>query len=246
MEHARISAEALARFHGLGVAIKTHKPELFETIKLGAKCLDSALDDQVDDFTCFQKLIRKDPEMSEYYDRLNLAMSQDSDKLYFDPPTEPWSTIIHSDFWINNFLFRKENGKVVDIKFVDFQNYLFMSPLRELTFFLFLNLRLDVMEHHFDALINFYYDSFVSVLKKMKCDVLPYSRDEFNERLKIDAFKEFPHIPLMLSITNLEAKTEAVSVQNVIVSKSMCPLAVEKFRMCVRKYVEKGWLYSVQ
>lgn len=246
LEHAKVAAAALARFHSLGVALKIHKPEFLETVKIRARCIEPEDDEEIEDFTHFLEVVRQDPEMSKHYERLELAINQDSDKLYNDPPTEPWSTIIHADFWINNFMFRKEDGKVVDIKFVDFQNYLFMSPLRELTFFLFLNLNFDAMENNFDELIDYYYENFVSGLKKMRCDVESFSRNKFDERFKIDAFKEFPHIPFFLRITNLDPKVdkELVSVEKAIVGRSFNSLSLEKLRICVKKYDEKGWLYS--
>lgn len=45
---------------------------------------------------------------------------------------EPFATIVHKDIWMNNFMVKLENGKVVKIKFVDFQNYTYESPVRDL------------------------------------------------------------------------------------------------------------------
>ncbi|XP_058804535.1 uncharacterized protein LOC131671814 [Phymastichus coffea] len=247
LEHANVAILALARFHALGIAMRQHKPDQFEIIKKRSKCLDIEQDDSFEKVQQFYiKLMRKDPKISVHFERLNAAMTQETVTTWTAPPPEEWSTIVHSDFWVNNFMFRKDpnTGHVTDIKFVDFQNYLNLSPLRELTFFLMVSLDASTMENHFDNLLNFYYESFISVLKRLECNIQSFSKDKFDERMKIDAFHEFPHCPFMLRILSADVKNDLSSdqIENMMLGEQFTPLFIERLRRCVKKYAEKGWL----
>lgn len=112
-------------------------------------------------------------------------------------PEEPWATIIHGDFWVNNILFHKnEEGRSDNVKFVDFQLYWYSSPLKDLPYFLCGSLSEDTMFNHFDDLLNVYYDSFIKTLKRMNCNTAVYTRESFETELKKQAIMEFPLIAL--------------------------------------------------
>ncbi|XP_031781533.1 uncharacterized protein LOC100678411 isoform X1 [Nasonia vitripennis] len=165
------------------------------------------------------------------------------------PTPEPWSTVIHADFWINNFMFHRDqqSGSIDGVKFVDFQNYVIMSPLRELVFFLTTNLSAEVMEHSFDDLLDLYYKNFIEVLKRLDIDTKVFSRDKFDERIKIDGFKEFLHCPFFIKIMTAEVD-DPDKVKNffgLLMEEKLDSLFMEKLRRCVKKFVEKGWLYQV-
>lgn len=225
------------------MAMKRHKPDFFSVIKTRAKCLEISDHQGFDSVTqLFLRLMRDDPVMSPHYTRLEVAMTQQTAVTWTAVPPEPWSTIVHADFWVNNIMFRSDGtGRVADVKFVDFQNYLFLSPLRELTFFMMINFKEEVMAEHFDELLDEYYGHFIAVLKRMDCDVEPFSRDKFDERLRIDAFEEFPHCPFMMKVMTTEAGSDA-NPEDLMMEGTFNPILVERLRRCVKKFAEKGWL----
>lgn len=246
LKHARASLASLARFHALGIAMKLHKPETYEIIKHRSTCLKLQSEKFVEVIEYYKRIMRDDPEISQHYDKVLAALSRDSEKLWMETPPEPWSTVIHADFWINNFMFHKDpkSDRIDGLKFVDFQNYLIMSPLRELVFFLMTNLNAEVMEDRFDDLLDLYYESFIEVLKQLNCDTKAFSRDKFDERIRIDGFNEFMHCPFMIKVMTAQVD-DPEKVNNFIglfMEEKLDPLFMEKLRRCVKKYVEKGWL----
>ena len=245
--HAKLAITALARFHALGIAMKQHKPELFATFKERSRCLKGLEDIDFEDSTrFFLDVVRDDPEMSPYFDIFETALRQDMAKLWTAVPAEPWSTIVHSDFWVNNVMFRAdvaEPKRPCDVKFVDFQNYLFMSPLRELTFFVMTNLQADVMERQFGELIDCYHENFIAALKRLRCDTEPFARDKFDAKMKLDAYEELPHCPFMIkAMTNVAKNHEDVG--SLILDETATPQMLARLRRCIKKYVELGWLCS--
>lgn len=245
LKHAKATLSTLARFHALGIAMKFQKPNTFETIKLRSKCLELNHDSFMEVVEYYKRIMREDPEISQHYDKILVPMSMDMQKMWTEPPPEPWSTVIHADFWINNFMFHKdpESGRIDSIKFVDFQNYLIMSPLRELVFFLMTNLSAEVMECKFDELIDVYYENFIEELRRMNCDTKPFVRCKFDERIKIDAFNEFTHCPFMIKVMTAQVDDKE-KVNNFIgmFMEEVDPSFLERLRRCIKKYVEKGWL----
>lgn len=227
------------------MATKYQRPEYFEILKIRSKCLDLKGESFDDVIKSFLETFQEDPEMSKHYDRIELAMTQESAKSWSIPPEEPWSTIVHADFWVNNIMFKKnDSGTITDIKMIDFQNFLFMSPLRELAFFLTTGLNFDVSENHFDEIMDLYYDTFINILKQMKCDVSNFTRVKFDDRLKIDAFKEFPHGPYMLKMMTAEVEKDfqSTEIKSLMRKNFANPLLIKRLRVFVNKFVEKGWL----
>ncbi|XP_001600876.1 uncharacterized protein LOC100116359 [Nasonia vitripennis] len=248
LEHAKIATVALARFHALGMAMKQHKPEYFDGLKARSKALKFPDDNGFEEcVNMFIRVMKQDPEIAVHSDFIEHIMPKASDPSHwFTVPPEPWSTIVHSDFWVNNIMFRKNpiSNEVDDVKFVDFQNYLLMSPLRELTFFLLASMNADVMENGFDQLLNLYYEKFIEVLKRMRVDTEPFARDKFDARLKIDAYEELLHCSFMLKIMTSEVKEDEQfdNPDKFMQEDSISEGFRKRIRMCVMKYAEKGWI----
>lgn len=188
----------------------------------------------------------EDPELREYSPGIKSAMSHVCKEVWNAIPTEPWSTIIHRDCWTNNIMFRRnpEGELDDDVKFVDFQNYLFLSPLQEVVFFLVTSLGKDVATEHFDALLDLYYGELIANLRKMQCDVGRFTRTSFEARLKIDAVLEFSHCPFIIKMASDVAKCgdDSADVENDMMDTLVNPLLLERLRIFVKTYVRKGWL----
>ncbi|XP_014230318.1 uncharacterized protein LOC106654804 [Trichogramma pretiosum] len=247
LEHARAAIERLARFHALGMAMKQHRPEKFALIRERSQTLAFKENSEFEKTTVyFKNLFKMDPMLSEYRARLERAMDMDPTVVWSSRPTEPWATIVHMDFWVNNIMFRRDEatGRVDDVKFVDFQNYMYMSPLRELAFFVGTNFRLDVMLEKFDELIDRYYDKFIGTLERMNCDTEPFARDKFDERMKVDAFEEFTHCPFMLQIMtkDVDHDAKAQDIKHMMMQQSLNSTFLERLRLLVKTFAAKGWL----
>ncbi|KYN07305.1 PREDICTED: uncharacterized protein LOC108781148 isoform X2 [Cyphomyrmex costatus] len=247
LEHSRVAIRALARFHALGMATKYKRPEYFEVLKERSKCVEI----KTEDFEHFRedmlKRIAEDPELSVYVDRCDTAI-RDSFKYGFwtMTPDEPWSTIIHADFWVNNIMFhRDENDHVDDIKFVDFQNYLFFSPMRELVFFLFSSTEVVSSEDHIEELIDLYHETFIAVLNRMGCNTEPFTREKFDAKLLTDARLESMHLFFMLKILTLnvqETELKHDNMKDFMMTYQGNQLFIQRLRTVIFYFIKHNWM----
>ncbi|KYN40301.1 hypothetical protein ALC56_05246 [Trachymyrmex septentrionalis] len=246
LEHSRVAIRAMARFHALGMATKYKRPEYFEILKERSKCVKF----NMEEFEHFQadmlKMIAEDSELSVYVDRCEAAIRDSFTHGFWTmTPDEPWSTIIHADFWVNNIMFhRDENGHVDDIKFVDFQNYLFFSPLREMVFFLFSSTEI-LCEDHIEELIDLYHETFLAVLNRMDCDIEPFSREKFDAKLLIDARLESMHLFFMLKILTLnvqETELKHENMKDVLMSYQGNQLFIQRLRKVMLYFIKHDWI----
>ncbi|XP_063994412.1 uncharacterized protein LOC135171764 isoform X2 [Diachasmimorpha longicaudata] len=190
LAHAKLVVKTIARFHALGMATKEKNPDFFEILKRQAQPPDIA-NVEVWQVLCQQRIddITDNPELKEYHEASRQALSQSIIDNWKIPIPEPWSTITHADLWTNNIMFRNNNeGAPEDIKLVDFQLSMFASPMRDLTFFLTAGLDLDTTDH-IDELIDLYYDTLIGRLNLLGCNIEPYTRRSFDEKLREDASK---------------------------------------------------------
>ncbi|KAG8362543.1 uncharacterized LOC105268868 [Fopius arisanus] len=244
--HAKLIIKAMARFHALGMATKEKDPEFFGVLKKRSKCLDGKNGDQ------WGKMVQKqlqeiadDPEIGKFWEACVKTVESTDASVWTDPPEEPWSTIIHSDCWANNILFHKPDGsdEPDDIKFVDYQNYLFLSPARELTFFLGSGLDADTVPHAHE-LIDYYYDEVIRRLKALNCKVEMYSPESFREMVRRDGRVEFTHCLFMARLMNLDVDAndpESYAVENLF-TRPNGKTYKERLRHVVKFFQGRGWL----
>lgn len=235
----------MARFHALGMATKYKQPEYFEVLKERSKCLDL----KTEEFEHFQedmlKRIAGDSQLAVYIDRCEAAIRDSFGRGMWNLlPDEPWSTIIHADFWVNNVMFhRNENGQVDDIKFVDFQNYLFFNPLREMVFFLFCST--DLSEDLVEQLIDLYHETFLAVLKRMGCDIEQFTREKFDAKLLADTRLESTHIFFMLKILTLDVQETELKLDNMkdfMMTYQGNQSFIQRLRKVVLYFVKRNWI----
>lgn len=105
MEHAKVATTELARYHALGIALKTHKPAVFEESR---KYMEFPFEMSEDEFQEIvdhtMKLISQDPRICNYVDRIKSTFVNLQTFLEYEA-IEPWVSINHGDFWINNIMF---------------------------------------------------------------------------------------------------------------------------------------------
>ncbi|KAJ9600541.1 hypothetical protein L9F63_026324 [Diploptera punctata] len=166
------------------------------------------------------------------------------------PPREPFATLVHNDFWVNNIMFKYQkssdnNSSIpVKVKIVDFQLTTYASPVRDLIFLLFTSSEEGLVEKHYDYLISLYHKEFFTVLEKLGCDTKPFSYKHFLEELNACAPQEFSHVLFMLNPIN--ADTTDIDMPNMNLDGVLINRAGEiynkKAKFLVQTFVEKGWL----
>ncbi len=73
----------------------------------------------------------------------------------------------HGDLWVNNFLFKYNEGRPVDVVFVDYQMSHFTSPGLDINYFISTSPTNDIRQNKIDMLIETYYNHFSKTLKNL-------------------------------------------------------------------------------
>ncbi|KAJ8675799.1 hypothetical protein QAD02_011585 [Eretmocerus hayati] len=249
LEHSRLTIKTLARLQALCIACKRHRPDFFirEVLQQAKPVPYQDRPGQTDVITTMFSMMVKDPRIVEKLPRLAPLLDPSKKDLFFNyVAEEPWLSIVHFDFWTNNILFRKDiRGKVDSVKFIDFQNYVYNSPMRDLPYFLCTSTNEDVVEGHLDELLDLYYNTFVEELKRMKCDVELFTRQSFDTQLKIDAALEFFHaiIAVKFFYAKIDKETyDSSQLDDVVVYSEMSQEGFDKWNQIIQVYIERGWL----
>ncbi|KAJ9592872.1 hypothetical protein L9F63_015450 [Diploptera punctata] len=261
LEHMKLAVSKLAQFHALGITLKLLKPEVFkDSILKTCESFEMANpddDDANEKFINAQKDNIKDiPEVVPHLEKIEKCMRADLEmrKERFFPVSEPFATIVHNDFWVNNMMFKydesnshmdKEKSCPTEIKFVDFQVTIYSSPVKDLIFLLFSSSEEDLLEKHYDYLINLYHKEFIGILAKMGCDIEPFSYKHFLKEVNTFAPLEFGHTLFMLNplcadasdMTDMSSMTEDKVLKN-----TGGKLYENKAKYLIKKFIALGWL----
>lgn len=251
MEHSISTLKSLAKFHALGLAAKLHYPSEFDSIKVqsdrvgfGSKALKLAYAGIVD-------LFKSNPLLKPYSDRIEALNLRRKNVWDVDQVShEPWTTIIHGDFWTNNIMFHKDELDTVDdLKFIDFQTYRFTDIFVDLVYFLGTSLSEEMMvSMHFDEMIDVYYDELIAVLRDLKVDLQDFEREKFDEGFKKDASLELLRCAVALNFFNFDVDENATEddrkelFEILIKCRNPSERFLKKLLRLLQIYEEKGWL----
>ncbi|XP_058790062.1 uncharacterized protein LOC131663602 [Phymastichus coffea] len=198
LEHLSVIVPAIAKFHAIGLALKHKNPSFLPVLEKYIRRLNgSTVQDKF-----VQKLlidIEKNSEVNQYHARIKALYDNSKGVPKTLKLTHPWACVVHLDLWNNNMLFhRDKTGKIDDVKIVDFQTYSVISPLTDLIFLLLSSMQYPM--EHFDSMVELYRQATCRILKELNLDACLFEKQQFEERLKIDAIAEIIHILLMANI----------------------------------------------
>ncbi|KAK7865158.1 hypothetical protein R5R35_002219 [Gryllus longicercus] len=253
LNHCTRVITQLAKFHAIPIAMKQKEPRTFkETVMRTGIFLEdpafnsSAKEKYRNEF--MQALEKHNPQLRPYFNKIENRLLNNDFK--FAPENkEPFSTLIHNDLWTNNILFSYTNHNEAsfpaDVKFIDFQNTLICSPVKDLIFFLFSSADDEVLKKYYDHLMDVYYDTFINKLKELQCNIQFFSKDKFQEEIDNFAPTQFYHVILMLAIiygdkTNVKEIHNITSFENVM--QSWNDLSKKKLERTVMAFDKNGWL----
>ncbi|XP_026762158.2 uncharacterized protein LOC113520930 [Galleria mellonella] len=187
-EFAKLSIQALARFHAFSFILQERSPDYFKkkimTLKLpmcietwigfarnmynfAATCLENEVREKVDKYipTSYEKYARyaEDPNMTR--------------------------CMVHGDFKLVNIMYKMENNAITDLIPVDFQTIHYGCPIIDFLFFIFTGSDQKFRRNHLETLKDVYHDTMTNYLKYFNIDVNKYlSRADFEKmyREKLD------------------------------------------------------------
>lgn len=92
----------------------------------------------------------------------------------------------HGDLWLNNIVYKYEDGKVVDCLMVDFQYVRYAPPAHDVTFTIYYNTNKELRDKYYEEFLKTYYDTLTIELDRygLKVDeLLPLN--EYEESCKM-------------------------------------------------------------
>lgn len=79
----------------------------------------------------------------------------------------PWISLTRGDLWVNSIFFHKDRYQNVDdVKLIDFQIYLYNSPLRDVFHILCGNLKDETLINHVEEVFDTYYHKLITNLNR--------------------------------------------------------------------------------
>lgn len=180
LEHTLFTIQALAKWHAKSVSIKLKDPESFEKLVSPLKenifpvdsndavgrTVDGGLDSAISHLESIKLQTAELKKVIEYVKSLKNKCYDIIAKL-LSLPKDRYFTICHGDAWINNILYKYDkNGKLLDIKFVDFQISRHTSVALDFHYFVYSSVRSCIIEDNYDNLIELYHRTFVEKLKE--------------------------------------------------------------------------------
>ncbi|CAK9801092.1 hypothetical protein ANTQUA_LOCUS2697 [Anthophora quadrimaculata] len=250
-KHTEFAIEELAKLHALAIALKIKKPELYE--KIGKEVLLDVLNEVTE--KCVLDMIKKAQsdmeaidELKPYLDRVNktieygIQASRKSEK-----PEEPWATLIHNDFWVNNMMFRhNERGDLIDMKIVDFQLCLSDYGMKDLIFFLVSSANKEILDNKMDDMLDLYYSCFVKILRKLQVDTEGFKKEKFDEIVNRCAPVKFNQCAMMAQVIQaprgVAPEMKDMKDKDVFMNIAGNDTYTKKLTQIVYLFDKRGWL----
>lgn len=238
LETSKLVLRDLAEFHGVALALRLNKPQVFEeNIKPYCHDFEHNLEERRD---LIVLVANEDQECAKIVSTIP-NFGQRAKPL----PNEPFATIVHDDLWTNNTMQKFENGKPIANKLIDFQVYSYGSPATDVFFYLWSSLPLDLLKNHIDYLIEYYHGHLVNTLKNHACDVNPFSLDAFKEEIERIGQFEFYHA-LNFHLVAVQAQKGGFDINKFPtmdeIHKTISDKAKEKAWYMIKECFKRGWL----
>ncbi|PSN39071.1 hypothetical protein C0J52_07366 [Blattella germanica] len=249
LNHTKLAVSQLARFHAISIAIKLIKPQVFEqTILKAIRPFHYGLTkkEMEDNNKSLLESVMTIPEYKKHLGKLETVLQESLENYlkHYPEAKEPFGTIGHLDFWVNNMMFCYDTDKrPIGIKFIDFQLAEYISPARDLIFFLYSSTAEGVIENWYEMLIQLYHQNFISCLSDLGCDITPFSFQSFLDEIDEMAPHEINHILYMLRVMcgAEEGVKELADVRNDTLLPETNAIFENRAKIFLRDFVKRGW-----
>lgn len=254
LEHCRLAVRELARFHAAGIALRRLRPAVFK----GPGVHDALLNfmhnqpetgrENTERFatSTLEMVLEKVPEVLDVVDEARLRRAALPGHEPDDAAArEPFATILHCDFWVNNMMFhRGADGRPDGLKMVDFQLTEIGSGLRDLLFFVYTSADSDALAH-VDGLLRGYHEELTRYARLHGLDVTDMDWEAFERDLKLTAHFNFRMVFIMLCIIrsqNAVEKTDTNSDDAFSASVGVSELAKRRYLELLSDWAKRGWI----
>ncbi|KAG5877719.1 hypothetical protein JTB14_037169 [Gonioctena quinquepunctata] len=129
----------------------------------------------------------------------------------------------HGDLWVNNMMFSYAiDGKVKDLRFVDFQMVLFTSPAIDLHYFIATSTNIEVKLDHIEIILDHYYAQLLANLAKLQYSLerVP-TREQFKRDYNNRAFYGVMAASTVLAFVKASKGRTDASFENIVKDDSL-------------------------
>ncbi|XP_066158785.1 uncharacterized protein [Euwallacea fornicatus] len=201
----KIAIQGLASFHASTLALKLLKPKEFENKVKKFVRIETILDPEfsLELFEPAFKIMENDPESAKAVPKIRALVQYLKSEASADQTSqcrEPWATVLHTDFWVNNIMLKEENNVPSKVIILDLQTCGFGSSVQDLLFLLGTSVQTNVAKELFDCFIDFYYKELIANLKNLKVSTKQFSYESFQKELKLEALPQLFHIMFFIPI----------------------------------------------
>lgn len=250
-EQSKAIVKALAKFHSTALALKLKKPDVFKKYVLSNTEKMKGFSDLTDEQRLHGEnivlnVVKKYEEFTPYIDLIRKYYRQ-GQRVFEEGPDarEPFATIGHSDFWVNNIMINKRDSET-GIKFVDFQIVDYGSPARDLIFFIYISAQNEVASEHFDDLLQLYHDTFIQTLKLFKCNTQLFSYAAFAKELELEAklSQLFHCVHMAIPIFTLKGVVKPIEelTADDLFNAKLSDKFEPKIVHIISSFIKNGWL----
>ncbi|XP_032662551.1 uncharacterized protein LOC116840205 [Odontomachus brunneus] len=205
LSHTVLTLKILAKFHASSLALKINDPQRFDEIVTPLKEMIYTKDNK----TFMENLIPQalqwtinnigyiKPQTQALQTMKNVIFNCKFDiynnlKQLFSEPKQKYSTMCHTDVWINNLLYLyDDNDKPIDVKLIDYQNVRYTSAALDLLNYIYSSVSSSLIENSYESLIKIYHSTLLKELRQLHVSevVLAELGEEWlEEGLKMYAF----------------------------------------------------------
>ncbi|XP_070158188.1 uncharacterized protein [Polyergus mexicanus] len=246
--HMDFAISHLAKMHAITIGLKLKKPDFFKRVVLPV--LEYIVNEDAKD--CVKNMVQKAhndyknmKEAEFYLDKIEKTLEYA--KRITITPKEPWTTLVHNDFWVNNMLFKYDKtDKPINMKIVDFQLTIYDYGVHDLVFFLISSSRKEVLDEHLDDMIDLYYNSFIECLESLNVNTNIFPKSQFMEQLNQCAPIKFKQCIMMVQV--IQAARGSVTESTDTADKNVFKGGIndenckQKMLHILSVFDRKGWL----
>lgn len=242
----------LARFHALGIALRTQRPDVFNGDAVQKTCVFFMHDKREQSDKAFERfaansvdmVVEHAPEVLSVVGetRLRKLITENrSDSL----PVGPFTTIRHEDFWVNNMMFAYDKqGNPDRLKMVDFQLTNIGPAASDLVFFLYSSADSEALGQ-VDSLVREYHAELLRYSQLHGVDTCDMDWEAFQRDMATTLPWEFTHLFVMISIiraTKSVEKSDSTSDAVFASQLGMSDKAKTRYMELLSHWVKRGWL----
>ncbi|KAJ8984931.1 hypothetical protein NQ317_012181 [Molorchus minor] len=254
LDTMKLVLKELATLHGVALAFKILKPDVFEEkikphlVPLKPPSSDPGSGGGPDTpHLILMEFLESVEEFRPLWPVLSENLDFKANLKQMGAAPRPLFTITHNDLWLNNIMVKSENGKCAAVKFVDFQNYGFKSPVNDLLFLLWTSVQQSLLDTEFDNLLRIYYDDLVGILARLNCEH-KFTFEVLIEEIKTDCKFVLGQALFMSMFVVFNKKAPEIDKQDPGKPPSfgnledVSAVAKERIILIVRKCIANGWL----